>query len=467
MEPQQAPATHLPQQLGLWDGVSIIIGIVVGTTIYEMPWLIFGNVETPAEGLAVWCLGGLLAFVGAMCYAELATTYPRSGGDYVYITRAFGRSTGFVYGWAQLSSVLAASVGSMAFVFANYARILFPVGPPSGVTFAVGAVVVISLLNICGVRAGRRTQNILTLAKVIGLTGVLVAGAVWGQHSAVADVSLPVEGPGLGLAMIFVLYAYGGWNDAAFVAAEVRNPRRNIPLVLLLGTVVVMVIYLLINWAYLRALGFTAIRGSHQPAADTLNLMLGAWGARGMSLLVMISALGAVNGLIFTSARVYSSLGEDHRLFAWLSRWNPRLGSPVAAIAAQALVCVLLSLIVGTRHGLDAVNWGLTSLGLVPLEELGRGGFEALVACTAPVFWMFFLMTGMAVFVLRWKDPEIERPFKVPFYPVFPALFCATCIYMLYSAIDYAGVRTLLGVAPVLLGIPLYWISEHRSHESE
>lgn len=455
-----------PAQLGLWDAVSIIVGIVVGATIYETPGLIFSNVRTPWEGMAAWGLGGILALTGALCYAELATTYPRSGGDYVYLSQAYGRGVGFVFGWAQLVAVLTASIGAMAYIFASYAANVFQLGPNSTVVLASAAVVLISLINMRGVVVGKWTQNVLTSTKMLGLGGILIAGWFYGRGTAAFTAeSAEIQDEGFGLAMILVLYGYGGWNDAAFVAADVKDRKRNLPLALIFGTAGVMILYLLVNAAYLSALGFDGVRATQTPAADTLQLALGEWGARGMGLLVMISALGAVNGLVFAGSRVYATLGADHSLFATLSRWHPRWGAPVWSIGVQSAVCVVMIVVAGTHTGVRVANLGLTTLGLEPVESLGRGGFDVLVKCTAPVFWSFFLLTGVALFRLRIMDPERVRPFSVPCYPVLPLIFCGTCLYMLYSAIQYAKELAWLGVLPVLLGIPLYVLSRSTANE--
>ncbi len=447
-----------PAHLGLGDAVSIIVGIVVGVSIFRASPLVFQNVSGPWMGLGAWALGGVLSFIGALCYAELATTYPRIGGDYVYLSRAYGRWVGFLFGWAQLAVILTGSIGAMAYAFADYAVPLFDLAPRWTAWLAVGAVTVLTLLNLCGVLFGKTTQNVLTVAKVLGLLGMTVAGLVWGSGS--WEAREPISGPGFGLAMVFVLYAYGGWNDAAFVAAEVRDRERNLPLALLLGITGITLIYLLINVAYLRGLGFEGLRGSSAPAADVLQNGVGPWGAKAISVLVMVSALGAINGLIFTGARVYAALGADHRVFALLGRWNMRLDVPAWALVTQGVITLALIMAVGTDAGRSAVDAALGGAGLQGLPwDKYFGGFDTLVAGTAPVFWMFFLLTGLSLFVLRWKDPTRERKFKTPLYPVTPLVFCLMCAYMLYSSWDYARGLSLLGFVPLALGLPLYLLS--------
>jgi basic amino acid/polyamine antiporter, APA family len=459
--------------LGLWDAVSIIVGIVVGTTIFKAPQMVFGNVENAWWGMFAWGLGGMLALVGSFCYAELATTYPRMGGDYVYLTRAFGRRVGFLFGWAQLTVILTGSIGAMAYVFGDYAVQLFDLDTSQVVWWAVGSIVVLTAMNLLGVICGKTTQNVLSVIKVIGLGSVVIVGFGWGGGGVLASAeaaAAPVaEARSLGeilsrfgLAMVFVFYAYGGWNDAAFVAAEVRNRQRNLPWALFIGTGGIMVIYLLVNAAYLYGLGYAGVSSSPTPAADVLGLALGDWGTRGMSLLVMLSALGAINGLIFTGARIYVGLGSDHQLFALLGRWHARRNTPVWSLLAQSTIALVLVLLVGTQAGRDLVDVVLTTVFLPALPwDQYFGGFDTLVAGTAPVFWIFFLGTGLSMFVLRRRDRGIHRPFSAPLFPLEPIVFCLMCLYMLYSALVYAKGLALLGLVPLAVGLPLYTFSCH------
>jgi APA family basic amino acid/polyamine antiporter len=479
MESSQNAAQPIQARLSLWDAVSIIIGIVIGAGIYETPPLIFRNVHGPWEGLGVWALGGLLSLAGALCYAELASTYPRSGGDYVYLTRAFGPWLGFLFGWAQLVVIRTGNIGMLAYIFADYAIRLWDLGAgeprlltEAQVTFlyAAAAVTVLSLLNILGVVFGKTTQNFLTAAKVIGLGGILAAGLLSPQSGASASLK-PLTDPSsvsFGFAMILVLYAYGGWNDAALVAAEQRNPRRNIPLALLLGTGAIMVIYLLVNAAYLSSLGFEAARNSKAIATETLEKMpsVGSWAPKLMSALVMISALGGMNGMIFTGSRVYSALGSDYSLFAWLGRWHRRLGSPIRSLVTQMVIALAMIVAVGSDIGRAVINRLLESMGFGTVAWEGHGGFETLLRCTAPAFWLFFLLTGLSLFVLRERDRDVDRPFTAPFYPLLPLVFCDSCAYMLFSATDYAGKSALIAFALLHLGLLFYWLSR-RSVSAE
>jgi amino acid transporter len=451
-----------PAQLGLWDAVSIIIGIVVGTGIYETPPLIFKIVSGPWVGLGVWALAGFLSFIGALCYAELATTYRRSGGDYVYLSRAYGPWAGFIFGWAQLAVILTGSIGMMAYVFADYGARLWKLDAGTKFGLALAPLIVLSLLNLLGVVFGKRTQNVLSIAKIVGLASIIVAGFVWGGGS---ESSTAVEGAtnNVPFAMVLVLLTYGGWNDAAYVAAEVRDGNRNVPRALLLGIAIITVLYLLVNGAYLYGLGFAGARGADAIAASVLALPLGNFGEKAMCLVVMVSALGTINGLIFSGSRVYATLGTDHRLFAWLGRWQTRSGAAAGAILIPAVIGIGLMAVVGTTTGREMVDGLLVRLGAEALRWEGHGGFETLLKCTAPVFWVFFLATGISLFVLRFKDRGRERPFSVPLFPLVPLIFCCTCAYMIKSGIDYAGKFALIGGGLLVIGLPLYGLSQRMA----
>ncbi len=410
----------------------------------------------------------------------------------------------------------------MSFVFANYALRLF--GEVYGMqlndvwtfAFAGGAVLILTITNILGVVFGKTVQNVLTFAKVVGLGAIIVAGFqsprpdAWNQPGLslpeLKALTFPFFTPSLGVALVLILYTYGGWNDAAFVAAEVKNGKKNITRSLVLGILLITGLYLLVNAAYINSLGFPKAQASKQIAADVLDAGFGKHGVTLMCILVMVSALGAINGLVFTGARVYSTIGKDYPIFSWMGGWDRKHGAPVAALITQGILALGLIFLVGTPDGRDHVNKALEATLLTarqveekgekgpkmveektyllkPMEwadsykakldipegkkaaELAEGGFDTLLTCTAPVFWVFFLLTGISVFVLRERDKDVERPFRVPLYPELPLIFCLSCGYMLYSSISYAlerqwkGGLFLLGVAPLVIGIILYRIS--------
>jgi amino acid transporter len=420
----------------------MMVGIVIGVGIYESPPRVAANVSDPTALLLAWALGGVLAFIGALCYAELATAYPRSGGDYVYLSRAYGSWVGFLYGWAELLVIRTGSIAAMSFVFSDYMTRIAPLGPRSSVVYAVCIVGLLSLVNVRGVREGTWTQNALTVSKVLGLSMIVLIGVFSVLTPGSSPSASPISSGSFPLAMIFVLWTYGGWHENAYIAAEVKEPQRNIPRSLLFGTGLVTLMYLAINWAFLRGLGFQQVRASQAVAADVLSLSFGSAGAHLMVILVAVSALGAVNGQIFTGARISYALGQDHWVLSRLGTWSERFGTPTWALITQALITMTLIVTIGSRDG-----------------------FEALVKYTAAVFWFFFLLTGVSLFILRWKDREQARPYLVIGYPLTPLVFCMSSAYMLYGSLSYAPQESLLGAVIVLVGLPLYWLSSGKNRE--
>jgi amino acid transporter len=438
-EPQAVQA-----RLGLWDAISIVVGIIIGVGIYKTNE-VFAKVDSPAEAMGLWVLGGVLSLIGALCFAELASTYPRSGGEYVYLSRAYGSWVGFLFAWAQLLVIRSGGgIALLAYVFGDYATYCCNLGTNSAFTYAVLAIVILTAINILGVYLGKETQNVLTLAKVLGLGGLVVAGLFLPPPAQAPAATAAERSPSLMGALVALLFAYDGWNEAANVTAEVRNPRRNLPLALIGGTLAVTIIYLLVNDAYLTGLGFDAASRSETVAADLMNRILGPSGGIAMSVLVMISALGGINGTIFTGSRIYAEMGKDYWAFAPLGHWSPRFGTPVWSLLAQGLVSLSLVVIVGV--------WGS-----------GANSFETLLNYTTPVFWFFFLLTAASLFVLRFKDRAIERPFRVPAYPWVPIIFCGFCAFMLYSSFSYAPTETVIGLVILLTGLPLGLLSRRSS----
>lgn len=422
------------RQLSLFDSTNIIVGIIIGATIYESLPTIAAGVPNIWAFAGIWLLGGLLSWVGALCYVELANMFPEEGGDYVYLTRAFGRRLGFVFAWSQAWVNRPGSIGVMAFVFARYANVLFPLEGRLGVSeqvarvvYAVVSVIALSAVNLLGVQQGKWTQNVLTIAKVVGLAIVFGIGMLYSTPSAGAVSEGGWSGDGFALAMILVLYAYGGWADMAYVGAEIRDPKKNIHRALMLGTVAVMVLYVLVSLAFAHALGFQGLRSASAPAADVAKLGVGAWGERFISVLICVSALGAINGLIFTSSRIYFAMGRDHQWFAWLGQWNERFGTPVRSLVVQAVVTVAL-----------IAGFGLTTLRdpFDPTKTISA--FTNMVIFTSPVFWAFMVLVGLAVYQLRDTVPNAHRPYRLPFYPFTPFVFAASSLWMCYRAVLWA-----------------------------
>ena len=434
----------LPERvLSTRDAVALVVGIVIGAGIFKFPSLVAGMAGSQPMVYALWLAGGLVSIVGALCYAELATAFPNAGGDYHFLTRAFGRPLSFLFAWARATVITTGSIALLAFVLGDYASNLLPLGEHSSAIWAALVVVALTVLNWFGLREGKATQNVLTVFEVSGLVAIVVAGlfvvepaatVAPAAAAAVAPTGMPAASA-LGLAMVFVLLTYGGWNEAAYMSAEVKDRRRGILRALVIGLLLVTALYLLVNFAYLRGLGLEGVAGSKVVAADLLARAWGPGSATLMSLMVIVASLTSINATMLVGARSNYALGRDWKLFGWLGGWHAS-GVPRPALLAQSAISLLL----------------------VGLGAATRKGFETMVDFTAPVFWFFFLLTGIALMVLRRTEAAAERPFRVPFYPLLPLLFCASAAWLLYSSLAYTGVGALAGVGVLAAGgLVLVW----------
>ncbi|MHC4289706.1 MAG: APC family permease [Planctomycetota bacterium] len=426
---------NAPQkELTVFDGACIIVGIIIGAGIYETAPAVASGVGSAPATLGIWLLGGLLALAGSLCYADLATAFPLQGGDYVYLSKAYGRGTGFIFGWSQLLVIRPGDIALMAFIFARYASQIFWFNHCTRI-YAVLAILVLTVLNLLGIKRGKWTQNILTVAKVLGLAAIFVAAIlVPNKTQMTSDVQW--NRSGMQLAFILVLFTYGGWNEIAYVAAEVNRPQRNILRTLIVGTVTVTLIYFLVNLAFLLTLGHAGVALSEAVAVDTIARVFPHHASRLIAVLICISSLGAINGLIFTGARISYALGQDQPLFRVLGRWKSSQAGPMYALMLECALSLLIVLVAGS--------------------------FIDTILYTAPAVWLFFLGTVLSLFILRRKKPSMFRPVGIIRAGVIPVVFCVTCVFMLFNCISYASthkpVALLALICLLLSGIIFYYL---------
>ena len=417
--------------LTLRDAIGLIIGTIVGVGIFRTPSLVAEHAGSAGVALLAWLAGGLVSLLGALCYAELASAYPNTGGDYHYLTRAFGRRLGFLFAWARLTVVQTGAIALLAFVLGDYAAELFSLGAWGSPLCAGLIVTILTATNIAGVRQGATTQNVLTTLDVAGILLIALVGLVAEPAAAAAsNGGAPASAGAFGLVMVFVLLTYGGWNEAAYLSGELRDPGRTMVRALVWSLAFVTALYLLINWTFLATLGVAGVAGSKTVAADVVHQTLGSTGARLTGALIVVCALTSINAAIFTGARSSYAVGRDVDALGFLGRWHPITRTPVNALLAQ----------------------GTVALALVAMGGLTRNGFETMVEYTAPVFWLFLFLTGVALLVLRRRDPARPRPFRVPLYPLTPLAFCATSGYLVYSSLAYTGLGALVGVGVLAAG---------------
>ena len=435
----------LRQTLSLVDMIALIVGVVIGIGIFKTPSLIAANTGRVDVFFLAWLAGAIISLAGALCYAELATAYPHTGGDYHYLTRAFGRKVGFLFVWSRMMVIQPGSIAMLAFVFGDYLSQILPWGHYAHSFYAALAIAALTAVNLMGAQKGKWTQNLLTAFKVVGLFSVVMVGMMASPSSSPMVPIDPKPETSFGLAMVFVLLTFGGWNEAVYISAELHEGRRNMVRGLLGGLGIITAIYLLMNLAYLRGLGLKEMGQSEVVAADFMLRVLGQGGVTFISLLIILSALGAINASIFTGARTNYTLGQDFSLFGFLGQWDGRSNTPANAFLFQGAIALIL------------VSFG----------TLARKGFVTMVEYTAPVFWCFFLLAGLSLFVLRAKEPRVPRPFRVPLYPFTPVFFCITCVYMLQASVAYTGVGALVGLAVLLAGALLLLLARRGHKEAE
>ncbi len=435
-EPHKLPAPVPQQLISVRDGVALIVGMVIGAGIFKAPSIVAGSSASGGEFLLAWVFGGIASLCGALVYAELSGRFPETGGEYRFLSRAYGPGTAFVFAWSRMTVIQTGAIAAVSFVFGDYAQQILPLGAHGGAIYATLGVLALTALNLAGTPQSKALQSLMSFALIIGLAAIAIAGIA--APAPVPAAPKPMSGD-FGLAMIFVLLTYGGWNEAAYIAGEVRDPRRNMVRILIGGIALITLLYLVVNLAYLRALGIDGMRGSKAVAADVMRVAAGEGSAVVIALIVCLATLTTMNAAILTGARTSFAFGRDFGMFRVLGDWRASGSTPANALVAQCAVAIALIL----------------------ASAFTPDGFSAMVAYTAPVFWTFFLLCGVALFVFRLRDGT-PAGFRTPLYPLVPILFCAMCAYMLYSSINYVrfavafGVAVLAGIAVMAVGIPLY-----------
>ena len=428
----------LSRELRLVDATALVVGCIIGVGIFRMAASIAGVLHTPGLVLLIWLIGGLLSLCGALCYAELAAAYPSTGGDYVYLRQAYGPLVGFCFGWTKVFIERTGTIAILAFVFAEYLSRVAGYDEWTRRIVATAAVSALTASNLLGVRWGTRVQNVLTALKLLTLGGIIMVGLAVGRGSTAnlsplwpASAGLSTIGS-LGVALVFVLWAYGGWAESSYVADEVRDPQRNVPRSIVGGLLLTMVLYLAVNAVYLAYVPLSEMAGQRLVAARMMSVALGPRAGDVVAVLVACSALGALNGYILTSARILYAAAQDHPVLSRFGRVHPRFHTPDRALLCNAAVAVVLV-------------WTKT------LDQIAT---YSTVAIT-----VFYAMACWAVIRLRRTDPDRPRPYRVWGYPWVPLLFVLTmAAFVVDLCIERPG-EALLGLGLVALGAVVYWLT--------
>ncbi len=438
---------ELKRDLGLWAALAIVVGTVIGSGIFRVPQAMILNVGTVRLVFLVWLVGGFLSLAGALTYAELAAAMPGAGGEYVYLTEAYGPLWGFLYSWTQMFVAKSGSIATLATAFFEYTAhfvpqfevVWFTVGPFAvkyGQVFALVLILLLGGVNYLGVRVGGDIQVAVTAVKV-GLIGLLIlAGLIYAPPPGQAAASMPAPAipsslfAGFIAALVGALWAYDGWNNVGMVASEVRNPQRNLPVSLIGGTAGVIAIYMLANWAYFRVLSPAEVGAHKLVAAEMMQRIAGSWGAGAVSLAAMISIFAALNGSILSGARVPYAAARDGLFFKSAARVHPAFRTPGVSILMLSAWSAVLVL---------------------------SGKYEELFDFVIFGSWILYAMATASVFVLRRTRPDLPRPYRTIGYPVIPLLFLAGAIVLEISTLWTKPRESIAGIALILLGLPLYF----------
>lgn len=437
----ERPTRHvaLNRSMGVAAASAIVVGIILGTSIFVQPSEISRLVPNISAMMAVWLLAGLLTLCGAMACAELASAFPQTGGVYVFLKQGVSPVAGFLWGWAMFWTVHSGIIAAIAVIVARYAGYFAPLGDRGVQWVAIGVILLLSGVNYFGVRQGSTLQTALTSAKVLATALILVfvfamAPAGHGSRAIAPETPLPeMSIRGLRaflLAMIAGLFAFGGWHMVTYTAGETRDAQRTIPRALLIGTLVVTVCYLGLNAAYLRVLPLPQLIASQRVAADAANALVGRWGAAVVSALVIVSGAGSLNGIILAGPRVYFAMAEDGLAFRWLGAIQPRFRTPHFAILAQA---VWSSVLVAT------------------------GTYRALFTRVVYTEWLFFAIMTIGIFRLRQRS-DYRPVYRVWGYPLIPALFVAACVAIVCNQIVAEPRQSAIGLLFLVSGLPVYYL---------
>ncbi|HET8552834.1 MAG TPA: amino acid permease [Gammaproteobacteria bacterium] len=430
-----APATArrtLPRTLGAFTATAVLIGAIVGSGIFRVPSAVAATVGGPSGLMLVWVFGGLIALFGALSMAELAAMFPRTGGPYVYLLKAYGRPLAFLFGWMWLLTA-PISWAALSLTFAQYLATLVPLTNAAQHWIAALAIVFFCALQYRSVHIGAFIQNLATTTKVLALLGLALVIFLLAPHlspgGTTTATAQPMAWSGIGIALVAVLWAYDGWEDLTTLSGEIRNPGKNVPIALIVGTLIVVAVYLLVNAAYLRALPYDQLTASRAVASDAMVAAMGPVGAAATAVLIMVSVLGTLNGSVLTHPRVFFAMAEDNLFFASIGKVHPRFETPYVAIILTATLAVIYVLLRNFIQLAEAYVLGV---------------------------WPFLALAVIGLFILRRKRPDIERPYKALGYPVVPALFILGTFFVIAYALWQQPVSTGVSIAITLVGIPLY-----------
>lgn len=427
--------------LGPWDAIAINIGIVIGCGIFRVPSEVAKYLTTPSLIILAWFLGGIICLLGVLCYAELSSSFPQTGGNYVYLLKSMGRMVAFLFAWTEILIIRPGSIAAVAFIFAEYLKSFLSLDTFSVKLIAIFLVLGLSIINILGLKPGKMVQNSSTYTKILALIFIILFGMISNKGSVLNFQSAEFS-PDMGifslfgLALVPILWTYGGWHEITYVSGEIKDYKKSLSFSLIVSILVISLIYVTINIVYLYLVPIKEIVHTELIGSKVMQILWGDAGKKILEILVLISSLGCVNGLILTGSRITYAFARDNPLFRYLEKIHPKYSTPSRSIFINAILAFAL------------IIWGT---------------FNKLLFFTGIVFWLFFALVVSGLFVLRYRFPQIERPFKVPGYPYVPFIFILVSVSICINTLFSYPRESLFGLCLTLSGIPVFFFLQRYS----
>jgi APA family basic amino acid/polyamine antiporter len=433
--------TKLAKELTLYGLIMVAIGSCIGSGIFVTPSQIAGLVPSAGLILAVWALGGLVTLTGALTFGELGSLFPRAGGIYVFLKEAYGGWLGFLYGWAYLLIITSGSIAVLSLAFTYYLSFFIPMNETGKIATSIIVIITVTTLNVFRAKFGEIFSNIFTGLKLVGILIIIGCGIIFGSSDiSYKEFSIGFGSnsslSGFGVALVGVLFSYGGWQHASFLAGETKNPSRNVPIAMITGALIVIVIYLLVNVSYMLLLPVNKIAASQQVAAEAISTVL-PFGGMLVAGIIAISTLGTIGIYTLSAPRIYYAMAEDGLFFRKIADVHPRFKTPINAIIAQSVWSIVLLLFWGT--------------------------FEDLITYTVSVEWIFFTLAAIGIFIFRKKLKNADRPYKTFGYPVTPLIFICINIWFVTNIMINKPLHIAIGIGFLILGIPFYLFFKRKN----
>jgi basic amino acid/polyamine antiporter, APA family len=435
--------TKLAKELTLYGLIMVAIGSCIGSGIFVTPSQIAGLISSPLLILAVWAIGGVITLTGALTFGELGSIFPRAGGIYVFLKEAYGGWLGFLYGWAYLLIITSGSIAVLSLAFSYYLSFFIPMNDAWKIMTSIIVISFITTLNVLRAKFGEMFSNIFTSLKIVGILIIICVGLFYGK----SEISFKGLGLGLsssgntglssfGVALVGVLFSYGGWQHASFLAGETKNPTRNVPIAMIAGAIVVTIIYMLVNTSYMLLLPLSKITSSQKVAAEAVNTIL-PFGGMLVAAIIAISTLGTIGIYTLSAPRIYFAMAEDGLFFKGIAKVHPVFKTPINAIIIQSVWAIVL-----------LIFWRT---------------FENLITYTVSVEWIFFTLAAAGIFIFRKKLKNVERPYKTFGYPVTPLIFISICTWFVLNIMINKPLHMAVGIGCLLLGVPVYFFFKKKN----